>query len=40
MLASHDAVVRPTTTGWVELRTGPVLPDVRFPSGARIGVDV
>ena len=40
VLASHDAVLRPTTTGWVEVRTGPVLPDVRFPSGARIGVDV
>ena len=40
VLASHDAVLRPTMTGWVEVRTGPVLPDVRFPSGARIGVDV
>ena len=35
MLASHDAVLRPTTTGYVEVRTGPVLPDVRFPSGTR-----
>ena len=40
VLASHDAVLRPTLDGWVEVRTGPVLPDVRLPSGARIGVDV
>jgi len=40
VLASHDATVRPTLTGYVEAHTGPVLPDVRFPSGGRIGVDV
>ncbi len=40
VLASHDAVLRPTTSGWVEVLPGPVLPDVRFPSGARLGVEV
>ena len=40
VLASHDAVLRPTLSGYVEVRTGPVLPDVRFPSGQRVGVDV
>jgi predicted phosphodiesterase len=40
VLASHDAVLRPTTSTWVWVRTGPVLPDVRFPSGARVGVNV
>ena len=40
VLASHDAVLRPTLSGYVEVRTGPVLPDVRVPSGQRVGVDV
>jgi hypothetical protein len=37
---SHDAVVRPTFTGAVEIHTGPVLPDVRVPSHSRLGLDV
>lgn len=40
VLASHDAVLRPTLSGYVEGHTGPVLPDVRFPTGGGIGVDV
>jgi hypothetical protein len=39
-LASHDAVVRPDLSGHVVLLTGPVLPDVRVPSGGRVGVSV
>ena len=40
VLASHDAVLRPTLDGYVVLRTGPVLPDLRLDSGSRVGVDV
>ncbi len=40
VLATHDSVVTPTFDGYVVLRTGPVLPDVRLPSGSRIGVEV
>jgi hypothetical protein len=39
-LASHDATVRPTTDSYVTLRTGPFLPDVRAPSGSRVGVEI
>jgi predicted phosphodiesterase len=39
-LASHDAVIRPDLSGHVVLLTGPVLPDVRVPSGGRVGVTV
>jgi hypothetical protein len=39
-LASHDAVIRPDLSGHVVLLTGPVLPDVRVPSGERVGVSV
>ncbi len=39
-LASHDAVIRPDLSGHVVLLTGPVLPDVRVPSGGRVGVAV
>jgi hypothetical protein len=39
-LASHDAVIRPDLSGHVVLLTGPVLPDVRVPSGSRFGVNV
>lgn len=37
-LASHDAVVTPNLSGQAVLRTGPVLPDLRLPSGSRLGV--
>ena len=40
VLASHDAVLRPTLDGKVELHTGPVLPDFRTSSGHRVGVDI
>jgi hypothetical protein len=40
VLASHDAVLRPTLDGYVVLRTGPVLPDLRIDSGHRVGADV
>ena len=40
VLASHDAVVRPTFDGHVRLDMGPYLPDLRTASGNRIGVAV
>ncbi len=40
VLAGHDAVVRPSWNGKVEIRTGPVLPDVRVGSEQPIGVSV
>ncbi len=40
VVASHDTVIRPTLDGWVEVHTGPLLPDVRVDSRNRIGVDV
>jgi hypothetical protein len=39
-LASHDVVLRPDLSGHVVLLTGPVLPDVRVPTGQRIGASV
>jgi len=40
VVASHDAVLRPTADGWATIHTGVLLPDIRVPSGARLGVDV
>lgn len=40
MLASHDAVLRPTFSGHVVVRTGPVIPDVRVDAPGVLGVDV
>ena len=40
VVASHDTVLRPTFTGRVVVRTGPVLPDVRLDSGRWLGVDI
>ncbi|WP_243395232.1 metallophosphoesterase family protein [Nocardioides currus] len=40
VVASHDAVVTPTFDGYVALRTGPLLPDVRQATGGPIGVDL
>lgn len=40
VLASHDATLRPTLDGYVVLRTGPVLPDLRLASPTFVGVDV
>ena len=39
-IASHDAIVRPTTDTYVTLRTGPFLPDVRARSESAIGVEI
>jgi hypothetical protein len=39
-VASHRATVSPDFSGRVVVHTGPVLPDVRLPSGSRLGVDV
>jgi predicted phosphodiesterase len=40
VLASHDAVVRPTFDGRVQLDMGPYLPDLRTSSGGRVGIAV
>jgi hypothetical protein len=40
VLASHDAVVRPSLSGHAVLDTGPVLPDVRVDSPGFLGVDI
>ena len=40
VIASHNATVRPTFSGYAVLRTGPVLPDVRIDTGRRLGVDI
>lgn len=40
VLASHDALLRPTLDGYVELHTGPVLPDLRLDSGSRVGAEI
>lgn len=37
---SHDALLRPTLSGHVVVHTGPVLPDVRLPAHAPVGVDL
>ena len=39
-IASHRATVSPDFSGRVVVHTGPVLPDLRLPSGSRLGVDV
>ncbi len=39
-VAGHDADVRPTVDGWVTVRTGALLPDLRVPAGHRLGVEL
>lgn len=39
-LASHEATVSPDFSGDVVLRTGPILPDLRAPSGSRLGLEI
>lgn len=39
-VASHDAIVSPTFSEHVVLRTGPILPDVRAASGSAVGVRI
>ncbi len=40
VVASHDTVLRPTFSGEIVVHTGPVLPDLRMPTGRRIGIDL
>ncbi len=39
-LAGHDAVVRPSLDGWATLDLGPYLPNLRYPSGGRLGARI
>lgn len=39
-LASHETVIRPTLSGYAEMHTGPLLPDLRVPSSSQVGVDI
>lgn len=39
-LASHEAVLRPSFHPTVQIRSGPLLPDLRMDSGAPIGVSI
>lgn len=40
VLAGHDAVVSPSLDGWATLDLGPYLPNLRYPSGGRIGAHI
>jgi hypothetical protein len=40
VLASHDAVVSPTLDGYATLDLGPYLPNLRYPSGSRLGAQI
>src|SRR5919205_1145042 len=40
VLASHDAVVRPTLDGYATLDLGPYLPNLRYPSGHILGAAI
>lgn len=40
VLGGHDVVVTPTFTGYAVLRMGPYVPDVRIPTGSRVGVSI
>ena len=40
VLAGHDAVVRPTLDGYATLDLGPYLPNLRYPTGSRVGADI
>jgi Calcineurin-like phosphoesterase len=40
VLASHDATVSPTLDGWATIDLGAYLPNVRYPTGHPLGVDV
>ncbi|WP_377320995.1 metallophosphoesterase [Pimelobacter simplex] len=39
-VASHEASLGPDFSGEIVLRTGPVLPDLRMPSGSRLGLEI
>lgn len=40
LLAGHSAVVSPSPRPYAVIRTGPLLPDVRLPSPAPVGVEI
>src|SRR5689334_25428186 len=40
VVAGHDAVVSPSTDGYATVDLGPYLPDLRYPSGSRIGARI
>jgi hypothetical protein len=40
VLASHDATVSPTVDGWATVDLGAYLPNVRYPTGHTLGVDI
>jgi hypothetical protein len=40
VLATHEAVVRPTIDGWAAIDLGPFLPSFRYPAGGRLGADI
>ncbi len=40
VLAGHDVVVSPTSNGWATFDLGAFLPDVRYPTDQRLGVDI
>lgn len=40
VVAGHDAIVRPTVSGYAVVRPGAVLPDVRMPIDSPLGVDI
>jgi hypothetical protein len=40
VIASHDAEVSPTFDGYATLDLGPYLPNLRYPSGSRLGADI
>jgi hypothetical protein len=37
VLATHEAVVRPTVDGWAVIDLGPFLPSFRYPAGGQLG---
>jgi len=40
VLATHEAVVRPTLDGWATIDLGPFLPSFRYPTGSPLGADI
>jgi hypothetical protein len=40
VLAGHDAVVRASLDGYATLDLGPYLPNLRYPTGARVGAQI
>lgn len=39
-VAGHEAVVSPTLGGWAVLDLGPLLPNLRYPTGSTLGADI